>query len=395
MRPLTAVTLGIIAVIASQTATAAPALQLEKVIIVERHGVRAPTKSDTELSQYSRDPWRIWPVAPGELTKQGADGAEAMGAALKAHYTKAGLLRGMPDDVFVWADIGDTRTVQSGDAVARGLHTAAKALHRDKPIDLIFEADDAGVCAPSAGDISRTLNDSRSKTPVSLNQLGPKYDAARTAMAELLYPGINTSLCEQNPHGACVFVTGENRLKGDGWDTRLTGPLATGSSLSENLLLEYAQGFDAPGWGRADAKHIAAIMELHNLYARLMRRNPVIAGRRGAFLAQNISDLLNNTPASFASAAPVPANAKLVLFLGHDTNISNLGGIYGLDWQLDGQPDDTAPNTALAFELWRDARGAKFVRLRLFYQTLEQLRQPGTTARGSAIGLAQPLCQRK
>lgn len=392
MRPIAALSVLFVTLMTTVPTLAAEQTHLEKVIIVQRHGVRAPTKSDTELSHYSHEPWRVWPVAPGELTDHGADGATAMGALLNAHYRKAGLLQGTSDEVFVWADVGDTRTVQSGDAVARGLQ-AGKAAHQEKPIDVLFEADDAGVCTPDAADINRTLTDSRNTGPVDLNQLGPKYNAARKAMAQLLYPGISKSLCDKTPHGACIFVTGENRLKGDGWDTKLTGPLATGSSLSENLLLEYAQGFDGPGWGRANAKQIAAIMELHNLYARLMRRNPVIAGRRGAFLAQTIADQLQGSPASYAAAPPVPAQARLVLFLGHDSNISNLSGIYGLDWKLAGQPDDTAPNTALAFELWRDSKGRGIVRLRLFYQTLAQLRQHGTIARGQSIALSLPQCR--
>jgi 4-phytase/acid phosphatase len=79
-----------------------------------------------------------------------------------------------------------------------------------------------------------------------------------------------------------------------------------------------------------------------------------------------------------AEAAPPGARAidrKLIVFVGHDTNLSNLAGAFGLTWSLPGQPDATAPGVALAFERWRDpATNDVSVRLRLFYQTPDQVR---------------------
>lgn len=346
--------------------------RLEKVVIVQRHGVRAPTKSDTELSQYSREPWQKWPVAPGELTDKGASGAEAMGRSIAKFYRAHGLLRNPEQDVFIWSDSADTRTVQSGDAVARGFHRTKGAAHAGKSTDSLFSAHDAGICPPARADIERTLTNNNES---DINALGGAYEKAVSAMAQLLYPGINKKFCAINAHKACLFISEKNAIKGDGWDTKMTGPLATGSSLSENLLLEYAQGFPAPGWGRATETRITEIMALHNIYSRLMRANKAVAGRRGAALAQSIVDQLTDKPSDFTDAAPVPADAKLVLYLGHDGNLSNMAGIYDLHWKLPGQPDDTAPNTAMAFERWRDAQGHPYVHVRLFYQTLAEQRR--------------------
>ncbi len=53
-----------------------------------------------------------------------------------------------------------------------------------------------------------------------------------------------------------------------------------------------------------------------------------------------------------------------------------MAGVFGLDWTLPGQPDATAPATALAFELWADPRsGARYVRPVIYYLDLDQLRR--------------------
>jgi 4-phytase / acid phosphatase len=60
---------------------------------------------------------------------------------------------------------------------------------------------------------------------------------------------------------------------------------------------------------------------------------------------------------------------------GHDTNLSNMAGIFGLELRVDGQPDSTAPATALAFELWRDVKTKiGYVKPRVFYLKLSQMR---------------------
>jgi 4-phytase/acid phosphatase len=64
---------------------------------------------------------------------------------------------------------------------------------------------------------------------------------------------------------------------------------------------------------------------------------------------------------------------KLLTLSGHDTNIALMGAVFGVRWTLPGQPDGTAPSTALAFELWSDG-ARQYVRPVIYYATLDQLR---------------------
>jgi 4-phytase/acid phosphatase len=66
-------------------------------------------------------------------------------------------------------------------------------------------------------------------------------------------------------------------------------------------------------------------------------------------------------------------NLKLLGLAGHDTNLVLMASTFGLKWTLPGEPDGTAPSTALAFELWRDG-ARRYVRPVIYYQSLDQLR---------------------
>jgi 4-phytase/acid phosphatase len=65
---------------------------------------------------------------------------------------------------------------------------------------------------------------------------------------------------------------------------------------------------------------------------------------------------------------------KLLLLVGHDTNLANLAGALHLTWTLDGRTNDTPPGSALIFEVWEQAPETYVVRTYFTAQTLDQMR---------------------
>ncbi|MEI9992591.1 MAG: histidine-type phosphatase [Rhizomicrobium sp.] len=352
-------------------AQAAPVL--ERVVIVERHGVRSPTKPPEAYAAFAAQPWPAWPAAPGELTDHGAEALHRIGAALREHYARTGLFaaQGCPSGVFLWADNADSRTLASAAAVAEGLSPDCAVPVKSAPPgddDPLFHG--AKLCRLDSKEAAQALR-TRLARVVARNRAG--YARANAALRGILRP----QACLAS---ADCALAGDNRVSDDG---KLSGPLDTGSTLAENLLLEYAQGFarDQVGWGRA-AGRIAAVMPLHNLYADLARRTPAVAAANATFLARAILAALG-VPGE--EGVPLPDGARFVLFLGHDTNLSNLSGLLGVRWRLPGQPDDTAPGTALAFELWRD-HGVRTVRMKVYYQPLDAIRRLAPGLRVVPVG---------
>lgn len=369
-----AAALGLAASLAGAAAGAAPSLVLERVVAVERHGVRSPTKPPEALSRYSAQPWPAWPVGPGELTPHGAENVRLMGAWLRRAYAREGLLPAAgcpaPGAVYVWADGADQRTRMSGQALLDGAFPGcglAAAHGPEGRTDPLFDGISSGACPIDAEKARAAI---LAEAGGDLARPGPGYEAAKAALAEVLSP--RPPACPDDA-GAC-FLHAPNALAAKGGQVRMEGALGVAATLTESLFLEYEQGMPASavGWGRAGSPaRIAAIMPLHEIDADLMRRTPYMASHNGAPMARAVADAVDGRPAVPAQSEPAPA---LLVIAGHDTNLSNLAGVLGLDWTLPGQPDKTPPDGALVFEVWRAPDGARFVKAAFVYQSLAQLR---------------------
>lgn len=179
--------------------------------------------------------------------------------------------------------------------------------------------------------------------------------------------------------GACL--NGPTKVTTTTRDIKLSGPLAIAASVSESLLLEYENNLamDKFGWGRATKEDLNVLMRLHEYTSDLTRRNQAIAVPRAAALAQVILSSLAQEKTG-SSLPEISNQHKLIILVGHDTNLANLAGVFNLSWQLPDQPDATAPGTALAFERWKNnSTGKSELKIRVFYRDLDQVRNLLTT----------------
>jgi 4-phytase/acid phosphatase len=158
------------------------------------------------------------------------------------------------------------------------------------------------------------------------------------------------------------------------------GPLSAASTLAQNFLLEYANAMPARdlGWGRLTQSNLRQMMTLHGAYSDLMRRTPYLARAHGSNLLSHILKSIDQAVAGKAvpGALGTPTDRVLVI-VGHDTNIANFAGMLQLSWLIEGyQRDETPPGGALVFEVWRNsASGAYTVRTSYTAQTLDQMRE--------------------
>jgi 4-phytase/acid phosphatase len=361
---------------------------LDRVVIVSRHGVRAPTKPPATLNPYAAQTWPDWPVPPGELTAHGAADLKLMGAWLRAHYAAAGLWPAQGclggDKLFVWADGKDHRTIDSGDALLDGLSPgcALKAAH-GKPAapDPVFAALEAGACPLAGAEIAAL----KPRLEHKLAQLPPDYAASLAALQAILAPSAESCAAGVK----CLTGTANTLVAGEE-GPRLKGPLATGSSLAEDLALEYDEGFagDRLGWGRVDMPALTQVMRLHNLYSSITRRDPVIGGHNGAVLAAKILDALQGKPALPAQNGQT---AAMTMFVGHDTTLDNLAAIFGVEWSTPDQPDATPPEGELVFEIYSDNNRGAFAKILFRYETADELRA-GADAPPREIALSPAYC---
>jgi 4-phytase/acid phosphatase len=353
---------------------AAPA-QLRYVVIITRHGVRSPTWNSERLNQYAAEPWPEWGVPPGDLTPHGRALMKLMGVYYREWLSRERLLShegcGDVGRVYLHADT-DQRTIETGRALAETLLPGCTVTVHSEPEgsrDPLFDPISAGIAKPDWEIAAKAVRERLGDHPDHFLDL---HRAAFEALQFVLAGGGSApkKLIEP-PEQVNVSITGKS--------VQLNEQLSVASTLSENLLLEYADGMQGKdlGWGRLDANNLLRILELHAVYADLMRRAFYLARAKGSNLLDHVLRSMEQaaTGKEVPGALDRPGTAVLIL-VGHDTNLSNLSGMLGLSWRLPGyQPDDTPPGGALIFSLWQQPDTAEyFVRTQYLAQTLQQMR---------------------
>ena len=369
--------------LAAQTA-AKP--ELKYVVILSRHGVRAPSKTADDLRQYSAQPWPKWSVAPELLTAHGAKQMALMGAFDRAYYSQAGLFAasGCADaaHVFVYAD-SNQRTQVTAHNLADGMFPGCNVEVHGKPLDKpdpLFH--------PTFTDVEKEQALAGVKLRIrqltggdSMDALTAKYKPQLQMLDLVLHgcaPG-GGALCPTEKHWiAQPLFEVETKLKPNKDEKLLTfkGPVATASSLAEDLELEYVEGMPAAdvGWGNVNATNLPSLVQLHSAATGVEQRAiPVARAQAGALLAAIVASLRQAVEGKPVAGAPGAPGDKLLVLTGHDTNITNIAGLLNLEWTQDGRKDDVPPGAAPVFELWKNSAGYS---VKTFYtaQSLEQIR---------------------
>jgi len=348
--------------------------RLVRVVIVMRHGVRPPTQPNAALAKFAAQPWPDWPVAPGELTPHGREGVRLMGATLRERLIADRMLpsKGCAASgaVSVWADGADQRTRKTGEILAAALEPGcalAAGSAPPAPRDPIFAGTDAGACKadPAVG-------------RAALAASAVAVRAGKTRELEAATDRLQAILAPDACHGgAGTCLKTQDQTPGAS-----PVPFPPTAALAEDLYLEYVD--DKPmsdvGWGRASAADVDEVMRIHEIAFQTIWGDLYLDERRGAPMARLVLAALAGEPVTGGPTAG--PGLKVLALAGHDSNLSWMGALFGLDWTLPEQPESTAPSTVLELELWED-HGQRYVRPVLFYETLDQMRtlRPGSARR--------------
>ena len=348
------------------TAMAAPVAdeQLQQVILLSRHNLRAPVVASGALAKATPETWQRWDVAPGELTTKGGVLEVYMGRYIGQWLRQAQLLpaSGCPQPVDFHAHANSLQRTQ---ATAQffvagafpGCHVSVEQRMPLGSMDPLFDP------VIHNGDTTfRTRALESMQRALAAANLAP----ALSVVEEITrYP--QSAACKG--HSDCHLALADTTFSTEpGKEPRASGSLALASGLVDALLMEHYQGSGIPreGWGRLTTEaQWQALAQIRNRYQDILFGTPEVARDVAAPLLTRVNALFDD-----------PASPKVTLLVGHDSNIGSVLAALGIsDYSLPGQYEKTPIGGLLQFERWRDRHsGVERIRLAYVYPTTAQLR---------------------
>jgi 4-phytase/acid phosphatase len=368
-------------------------LMLERVVMLMRHGVRAPL-ADEAAAGLAVQPWPVWSTPGGSLTPHGQAGVRLLGAYDRARFAAAGLLPetgcAPPGAITIWTNSVE-RTIASGEAFSDGLAPGCGVTVDHLPLgqpDPLFAWPGPELAGFDARAAAAAINAQTGGAAKIAAASRPALHTLETIV------GCDAPLPSTGVAHACDLAAapGAITVSPDGKGLDVSGPIRIASGAAQVLMLEYLEGLpmDEVGWGRATLAQLTEISRLHALLFEVYSRPAYIAPKVAGPLARRLLALIDG-------AAPSPAVAVIV---GHDDNIAAVTALLETHFQLPGYGDDDPPvGGALMFEVYRDIdRGERYVRLVYEAQTPDQLRDlaPLNLDHPPALQtLPLPLCARR
>jgi len=341
--------------------------QLQQVLIMSRHNLRAPLGNNGSLLQQSSpNPWPQWDVPGGELTTKGGVLEVYMG-----HYTREWLTA--------------QQLLTSGECPAKeSVYVLANSLQRTVAtaqffVNGAFPGCDVAVHhQEKMGTMDPTFNpvitiDSPEFTQQAIKAMEQKEQTySLTESYKLLEQIVNypdSPGCKEKQ--TCSLITEKNHYSASyQHEPGVSGPLKIGNSLVDAFTLQYYEGFpiDQVAWGEIKTdKQWQLLSKLKNSYQDTLFTTPEVAKN----IAKPLVKYINHALVEEAGKAP-----KITLLVGHDSNIASL--LAALDfspYQLHDQDERTPIGGQIVFQRWRDSGGNRdLMKIEYVYQSREQLR---------------------
>ncbi len=351
---------------------AARAGTVERVVLLMRHGVRAPIDGEAPADTRIDGRWPAWPVAHEYLTPHGA----AAIANVARHDRRWLATTGCPaaGSVHIWTNTAE-RTIATGRAYADALAPGCSLTvgHRNAAqVDPLFEPLRARA---TAFDANRAVAAITAHTG-GVDALTARHAGAIRLLDRVLGCGLSAGCSTPGPATL--------RPSADGRGIDFTGPIRSTSGTAQVILLQYAEGMPMAqvGFGRADAATIRRLGALHAALFDVFTRSPYMAAHQAGPVGRHMLATLT-----------APDGPRLEALVGHDTNVTALAAALGVDLDAPGfARNDVAPGGALVFTRRRDARGS-FVTLSYRVQPLDAIRSGAATVVDRPIAI--PGCAKR
>lgn len=351
--------------------------QLEQVLIMSRHNLRAPLANNgSVLEQSTAKQWPEWDVPGGQLTTKGGVLEVYMG-----HYMREWLAAQKmvtsgecppADTVYAYAN-SLQRTVATAQFFITGAFPGCDVPvhHQEKmgTMDPTFN--------PIITDGSPEFREKALSAMASERQKMQMDESYR--LLEQMTNFADSPSCKEKK--ICSLTDAKDTFSADvDKEPGVSGPLKTGNSLVDAFTLQYYEGFpmDQVAWDEIKTdQQWRVLSKLKNGYQDALFTSTAVAQN----VAKPLVKYIDKALVTDRTTSP-----KITLLVGHDSNIASL--LTALDfqpYQLHDQQERTPIGGKIVFQRWHDKNANReLMKIEYVYQSTEQLRN------ASVLSLASP-----
>ncbi|MDY8264499.1 bifunctional glucose-1-phosphatase/inositol phosphatase [Escherichia coli] len=368
-KTLIAATVAGIVLLASnaQAQTVPEGYQLQQVLMMSRHNLRAPLANNgSVLEQSTPNKWPEWDVPGGQLTTKGGVHEVYMGHYMREWLAEQGMVKSgecpPPDTVYAYAN-SLQRTVATAQFFITGafpgcdipVHHQEKMGTMDPTFNPVITDDSAAFSEQAVAAMEKELGKL---------QLTDSYQ-----LLEKIVNYKDSPACKEKQQ--CSLVDGKNTFSAKyQQEPGVSGPLKVGNSLVDAFTLQYYEGFpmDQVAWGEIKSdQQWKVLSKLKNGYQDSLFTSPEVARN----VAKPLVSYIDKALVTDRTSAP-----KITVLVGHDSNIASL--LTALDfkpYQLHGQNERTPIGGKIVFQRWHDNKANRdLMKIEYVYQSAEQLR---------------------
>lgn len=341
--------------------------QLQQVLIMSRHNLRAPLANNgSVLEQSTAKKWPEWEVPGGQLTTKGGVLEVYMGHYMREWLAEQKLVTSgeCPPSSSVYAYANSLqRTVATAQFFITGAFPGCDVPvhHQEKmgTMDPVFN--------PVITDTSPAFEQ---KAVQAMETKRKEFQLNESYQLLANVTGYQNSPACKEKHQCSLTEAKDTFSAKPQQEPGVSGPLKIGNSLVDAFTLQYYEGFpmDQVAWGEIkNDRQWRVLSKLKNGYQDSLFTSPEVARNVAAPLVKYIDNVLVTDPAKAA---------KITLMVGHDSNIASL--LTALDfkpYQLHDQYERTPIGGKIVFQRWHDATGNRdLMKIEYVYQSAEQIR---------------------
>ena len=337
--------------------------QLDKVVILSRHGIRTPLENTIAfLEKSSPFKWPSWDHAYGYLTTRGGVLETFFGHYLSQWLEQQNIkLTPENPDIYVYAN-SLQRTVATAQFLVAGAYAGydipIEHKYTIEKMDPIFDPSVQNDSSEIKQKVLKEIEEADKKGSIFKN-LAPAYKMVSDILDyphSQLYSELKCDFADI-PY-ELHFVKNE--------EPELRGPLAIGICVIDAFLLQYYSAFpkEQIAWGRITSQEQwQQLMQIRNHYIDLVFHSRTIARHNSKLLINKIDDLLHNK------------THKVNLLVGHDSTIAALlGALDFAEYQLPNQCENTPIGGMVILQRYRNKASEEYLfKAEYVYQSFEQL----------------------